>query len=64
MQNTNTPEQLEINVQASRHGFKSGAELNGKMVRHVDVTVDESNDEDKSVFTMNLKITYENTLSE
>ena len=59
-----TAEQLEIGVQASRVRFKPGADLAGRVVRNVDVKVDESNDGDKDIFTMNLIIAYENTPSE
>jgi hypothetical protein len=57
-------EQLEIAVQASRVRFKPGADLVGHVVRHVDVKVDDHNDGGKDIFTMNLKITYDNATFE
>lgn len=61
--NKNT-EQLEIGIQASRLGFKPGAELSGRVIHNVDVKVDEDLEGDKHVFTMNLKLSYTNKEAE
>ena len=55
--NKNT-EQLDIKLQASRVRFKHGAELSGKLIKNVDVKVDESLEGEKHMFTMNVKLAY------